>query len=393
MNILFVHEVSWFKKVVFEMHDFPELLSLRGHEVRFLDFDEGVPRTKLRTLSAVESRSHAGSHVVVTTPPRFLPGILGRLLATVIQPLTFLRLIHQKTPDVVVSYSVPTSGWQIALIARICRIPVVARVIDVPHALRPISFRTLVKAAERLVFRLSSFVVTHNEVLHKYCIDLGARPERCAIVYPGVDTKRFFPNAPDPGLQKSYGIEPTDKVMIFMGTLFSFGGVAELLEELTPKLRADSQLKFLVLGGGEQFALLQQRTSNLHLEKQVILTGQIEYESLAEHLRLGHVAMLPFRANLVTHGALPNKVLQYLACGLPTVCTPLQGLQSMLSDGHGVIYAENFERMVALALDLLENSERRAVVSISGLTAIQRCCDWDIQIERFENVLKSVLRG
>jgi len=28
------------------MHDFPELLSLNGHEVHFLDFDEGKPRAR-----------------------------------------------------------------------------------------------------------------------------------------------------------------------------------------------------------------------------------------------------------------------------------------------------------------------------------------------------------
>ena len=37
MKILFIHEVGWFNKVIYEMHDFPELLSLKGHEVHFKD--------------------------------------------------------------------------------------------------------------------------------------------------------------------------------------------------------------------------------------------------------------------------------------------------------------------------------------------------------------------
>ena len=97
MRILFVHEVSWFNKVVFEMHDFPELLSLNGHEVHFLDFDEGEPRAKWRPLTTIETRAHEGSRVAVTTPPRFLPGILGRLLATIIQPRTQYPLVVGKS--------------------------------------------------------------------------------------------------------------------------------------------------------------------------------------------------------------------------------------------------------------------------------------------------------
>ena len=34
MKILFIHEVNYRAKVVFEMHEFPELLSLAGHEVQ-----------------------------------------------------------------------------------------------------------------------------------------------------------------------------------------------------------------------------------------------------------------------------------------------------------------------------------------------------------------------
>ena len=44
MKILVVHEVSYLRKVVYEIHEFPELLALRGHEVTFVDFDEDATR-------------------------------------------------------------------------------------------------------------------------------------------------------------------------------------------------------------------------------------------------------------------------------------------------------------------------------------------------------------
>jgi hypothetical protein len=58
MKILFVHEVSWFSKVVYEMHDFPELLSLNGHEVHFLEFEEDQSRAHFKSVTSTESRSH-----------------------------------------------------------------------------------------------------------------------------------------------------------------------------------------------------------------------------------------------------------------------------------------------------------------------------------------------
>lgn len=393
MKILFVHEVSWFNKVVFEMHDFPELLSLRGHEVHFLDFDEGEPRARWKSVTTTETRAHEGSVVSVTTPPRFLPGILGRLLATIIQPLVFLQLVNQIKPDVVVTYSIPTSGWQITKICNRKNIPIIARVIDIPHVLRETHFKHLIKWSEKYVFRNANFVSTHNEPLRQYCIDLGAAPAKSSVIYPGIDMTRFFPAPPHHDLQTKMGIQSTDKVLLFMGTIFRFSGLMELLTELAPALRLNKSLKFLILGDGEEFNRLRQLAISLGLQDQVIMPGRIEYDLLADYLRLGHVALLPFKQELVTHGALPGKVLQYLACGLPTIATPLDGLRSMISNGDGVIYADDLNLMVDYALTLLGDTNHLNELAAAGLTQMRTKCDWPIQISHFETMVSDVSKN
>jgi glycosyltransferase involved in cell wall biosynthesis len=389
MKILFVHEVSWYNKVVYEMHDFPELLSLNGHEVHFLDFDEGKPRARWKTITTIESRAHKGSRVSVTTPPRLLPGIFGRLLATFIQPLVFLRLVNQIKPDVVVTYSIPTSGWQITNICNRKNIPVVARVIDIPHVLRETHFKPLVKWSEKYVFRNASFVSTHNEALRQYCIGLGATPAKSSVIYPGVDMTRFFPAPTRHDLQTKVGIQPTDKVLLFMGTIFRFSGLVELLTELSPAIHLDKSIKFLILGDGEDFNRLHQLAITLGLQDQVIMSGRIEYNLLADYLRLGHVALLPFKQELVTHGALPGKVLQYLACGLPTIATPLDGLQSMIPSNQGVLYANNSQEMANMAIDLATKPEQQHKLASLGVDLMVLHCNWKTQLQSFEQLIRS----
>ena len=72
MRLLFIHEVNYRDKVVFEMHDFPELLALAGHDVTFIDFGEGGERTGLRrwfdwrsNTELVRNRAHDGAEVRV----------------------------------------------------------------------------------------------------------------------------------------------------------------------------------------------------------------------------------------------------------------------------------------------------------------------------------------
>ena len=392
MKILFVHEVSWFSKVVYEIHDFPELLSLQGHEVHFLEFEENNSRAHWKSVNSAETRSHAGSKVDVISPPHLFSGILRRLAAVVIQPIIFIRLLKKIGPDVVVTYSIPTSGWQVVAICKRKDVPVIVRAIDISHKLRKTRFEAIIKRAERFVYRHADHVCANNEALREYCIRLGASPTRSSVIYPGIDLHRFTPAQPSIALQNKLGIKPTDKVLLFMGTIFRFSGLVELLAELAPSLRNDSALRFLILGDGEDFNRLQQLATALGLQDQVLMPGRVEYDSLADYLHLGNLALLPFKQELVTHGALPGKVLQYLACGLPTIATPLDGLMSMIPPRNGVIYANDLTEMANLAVDLVHNPNQQQEISDSGINLISELCDWDNQITKFENLLRTLTR-
>ncbi|NQV97077.1 MAG: hypothetical protein HQ486_04720, partial [Acidimicrobiaceae bacterium] len=89
--------MNWRTKVIYEIHDYPELLSLAGHEVVFIDFPEGNKPSglarflDLRTqVSRNQSRAHLGSSVEIRTPGRAFPPPLDRLFASI----TFVPLIY-----------------------------------------------------------------------------------------------------------------------------------------------------------------------------------------------------------------------------------------------------------------------------------------------------------
>ncbi len=42
MNILFIHEVDWINKVVFDIHSLAEALSLLGHRVFAIDYENSA---------------------------------------------------------------------------------------------------------------------------------------------------------------------------------------------------------------------------------------------------------------------------------------------------------------------------------------------------------------
>ena len=401
MKILFVHEVSWQKKVTYEIHDFPELLQLRGHDVSFIEYDEastiGPTKAKVRKrhfwgTESIGTRAHFGSSVRVITPWRIFPSIFGRLFAVFFHPLIILRELVLNRPDVIAIYSIPTNGWQTVILAHLLKIPTLFRAIDVSHQIRDTKFSRFVHLLERFVYSNSDYVCANNEVLRQYCIARGASPAKSTVVYPGIDTDRFYPAPPNRNLQNKLGIQSTDSVLLFMGTIFRFSGLDELIVEFCSTLRKNPSLKFLVVGDGEDFVQLLQLVNKLELQHQVLLPGRIEYDLLADYIRLGHVALLPFRPELVTNGALPGKVLQYLACGIPTIATPLIGLQSMISKEEGVLYVNDLSDMAKTAFELLSDAEHRIQLSNCGIKLMSLKCNWPTQIDSFEKILEQLQR-
>ncbi|NBR99528.1 MAG: glycosyltransferase [Actinobacteria bacterium] len=382
MNLLFIHEVNWRDKVTFEIHDIPELLSIAGHSVFFIDYPE-VPLDKKQskyryvrtTYSRVQSRTHIGSTVELRTPGRILPGVADRLVASLTFVPLLIKTVRSEKINLIVLYGVPTNGWQTVLVAKLLRIPVIFRAIDVSHLLRGSLFRNLIRTAERFIYRNVNHISVHNAALAEYCVSFGANPNNVSIDYPRFDTDRFRPSARDHELAKNYGIRPEQKVVFYRGTLYRFCGLEQFLELFAETLRNNENVLVLIIGSGEA-------------EKDIYKTIHRE---LVRHICLADVSVNTFVPSLVTDCALPGRVLQSLACGISVVSTPLKGLVAYTGDSNSVVYASLDVEFVQAVNDLLHNKQKRDWLSVAGRELIASKGNWQDFTGEFVELCQSVL--
>ena len=104
--------------------------------------------------------------------------------------------------------------------------------------------------------------------------------------------------------------------------------------------------RLLIIGGGEIENELRKKVKELNLENRVIFTGVISYDELPEYLSISDALINPFESTLVTNLALPHKVLQYLAIGIPTISTKLSGLFQSLGDSAGIYWVDYPDKIV-----------------------------------------------
>ena len=352
MKILFLHEVGYLEKPIFEMHEFPEYLAKKGHLVAFADYPETRIRDSNQTFgSYVEGRVLSDVKLKLYSQRSMAPGILGRLLAALFFPIFLQRVLRDFKPDLVVSFAVPTSGWQTALFCRVTGLQFVFRALDVSHKIRRSFFAPIVRIAEKIVYSRAAWVSCNNPAMAEYCISLGAKRESTSVEYPPLDLSHFLTIETKRDIRRELGIWPESRVILYMGSFFYFSGLAEVLRGLA-LLKDKPQL--VLVGGGEQEAELRRIAKGLQLEEFVTFTGFVEFEELPAYLSIADVAINPMAPSLVSHKALPNKVLQYMASGLPVVTTHLDGLSSVFSEAEGIHTVSDSEMVLTAAMEMLD---------------------------------------
>jgi glycosyltransferase involved in cell wall biosynthesis len=69
-------------------------------------------------------------------------------------------------------------------------------------------------------------------------------------------------------------------------------------------------------------------------------TGFVPYAGVAKHLFDASVGIVPYEESAGTHSAFVAKVVEYVASGLPCVCTPLKSIQSYFQNDPMVCFSK-----------------------------------------------------
>ena len=400
MNLLFIHEIDWLKKVVFEIHDFPEILS-KKHNVFVIDYEDQWKRDHyldIGTLKTKEfkhvSRVRKDSNVMLRRPGMIKLPLLSKTSSLFTHYLEIRRTIKQAQIDVIVLYSIPTDGLQTISLARKYDIPVIFRSIDVVHQLvRSRFLRAITYMWEQRVYRNVDRILTLTPKLSDYVVRMGADRNKVQLLPLGVDTKRFNPNGNTTAIRKDLGLSEKDKLIVFVGTLFNFSGVDQYVEQMPSILEEIPEAKLLIVGGGELSEKLEKIVVDRDLKDKVILTGLQPYEKVPAYINIADVCINPFQLNRITKDVLPSKVLQYLACGKPVIASLLPGLASIIPDEScGVKYSKDMREMVRDTINLLRNEDELRKLGQNGSEYVKRYHDLEGVAKHLEEIITSLIK-
>lgn len=381
MNILFIHEIDWLKKVVFEIHTISELLSLFGHNVYVIDYESMWKREGFFNFGSLRTRvignvnrAYPNATVELRRPGFIKITGISRFSAIFTQYREIRRTIKEKKIDAIVLYSVPTSGWQAIHLAKKFNIPVVFRSIDVLNQMVtcPV-LRPMTRLLEKHVYSKADYILALTPKMSKYVTDLGAEPSKVGQLLIPVDTTMFKPTPESGELRRKWGLGEGDVVILFIGTLFDFSGLDILIRCFNEVLKEVPEARLLIVGDGPQRPKLEKIVAETGLKKQVIITGFQPYETMPQYINMSTICINTFLVNDTTKDIFPSKIVQYLACGKAVVATRLPGMVTVIAgEDEGVMYSDSVGEMPARLVTLLKSKENRQRLERSGLTYVQQ---------------------
>ncbi len=114
----------------------------------------------------------------------------------------------------------------------------------------------------------------------------------------------------------------------------------------------------------------------------VIFTGRIPYENLAEYISSMDVGLNPRRQMEMNRLTMGSKILNYLACGVPVLTTNMPTVEENFSPSQGVYSYDDESEMLA-----------ELHVALSGKVNINvvKRYDWDVLARKYGKILEKIL--
>jgi hypothetical protein len=172
MNILFIHENDWNKKIIYEPHHLSEIFSMKGHNVFAIDCKEPdsselVDNLKTQIINNY-NKVYDDASITLIHPPSILIKGLNR----VTNFLSCKKVIHDTVVkndiDIIFLYGVATNGLQALSVANDLKIPIVFRELDISHKfVNILILKQITKIIEKNILVLLACKDIHFKMVQK----------------------------------------------------------------------------------------------------------------------------------------------------------------------------------------------------------------------------------
>jgi glycosyltransferase involved in cell wall biosynthesis len=237
--------------------------------------------------------------------------------------------------------------------------------------------KLLIQLRARIMTQPITQAIARSEYIRGQMIESGMPADKIKVVYNGIDTERFIPNA---GAREQwierYGIQPNEVILTSIAFLRPFKNPQVIVGALSQLVERGIPARLFMVGDGDMRPQLEELSRELGVSKRIHWLGNFPNpESLLQASDIFVLASVGEAFGLV--------LAEALACGVPVVASRSGAIGEVVEDGRtGLLATPRDASSFADAIErLARDAPLRREMGIRGRESVKRKFTTDIAVE------------
>lgn len=320
-------------------------------------------------------------------PKKDASSIERALYYTIFPVLASIWLVFNgKSSDVILITSPPPQMYLVALIGKLMRKKVIIDIrdlfLDVSVNLGFIKKRSLVERIFRFLEskalqKADAVTLVTPKIRRQLVEEYGIDSAKCYVVPNGVDLETFKCDKSNRKLQ-----------MVYAG-YFGHAQDFDTFLKGYALLKENERVPLILAGGGETLEDVLKNAEKLGIAKWIKYVGILSRKEVVKLLCSSSIGVAPIKADESLKYAIPSKIYEYLACGLPFIGIGIGEIERIAEESRAGCVGKTPEEVAECIRKLLNsNIKKLRVRALRYVKGFSR----ERSAKKFLNVLNS-LRG
>ncbi len=211
-------------------------------------------------------------------------------------------------------------------------------------------------------------------------------------IYPGVDTKIFFPNE-NQYIKKKLGLA-NKKILLTVGRLDKRKGHDYVIRSLPQVIAEIPDTIYVIVGDGDERQPLIDLANKLDVQEYVKFVGAVSNADLPQYYNICDLFIMANR--ILENGDAEGFGMVFIeanACGKPVIGGRSGGAIEAIEDNVGgiILDSNNIKEISDKVITLFKQGEIRERLGSNGLSRVREKFDWQIKLPAdIENLEKSL---
>ncbi len=242
---------------------------------------------------------------------------------------------------------------------------------------------------EKFLYARATHIVVNSPAYRDYLIKKGIAEAKVSLIANGVDPDMFHPKARGERFRQTGGLQGKF-VVTYAGALGLANDIPTVLKAAN-RLRAHSEIHFLLVGDGKERSNLQTLAQQLQLSN-VTFTGSRPKSEISEVIAASDVCIAILQDIPMFRTTYPNKVFDYMAAGRPTLLAIDGVIRRVIEESQGGIFVPpgKDEALAESILELSQNPERCRAMGASARAYVTEHFDRRAQADQFSLLVQTL---